>query len=298
MMRLLRIGFIGAGSIVPTHLAALESLGRNEVVAICSRTAERARGVAAERRLAVYTDPQQMLRREKVDAVFVCVPPYAAPGICLLLANGEIPFLVEKPVAALDSKLACQVADEIDKRKLVAAVGYHLRGLDFLDELRREIVLRPPELVVARWMGPTPDSEWWGRREMSGGQVIEQMTHLYDLARKLVSNATVVAASTARGSTTAIVRFDSGPIGAFINTHHAPNTQVELELVPIGTVRLDSAELADGRRLHVRRSPYEVQAEAFLDAVQAGDPSLVLATYRDGLATYLLTRAVVQASGD
>ena len=45
-----------------------------------------------------------------------------------------------------------------------------------------------------------------------------------------------------------------------------------------------------------RRDPYEVQAEAFLDAVEAGDPGRVLATYRDALATDRLTRSVVAAA--
>jgi hypothetical protein len=45
------------------------------------------------------------------------------------------------------------------------------------------------------------------------------------------------------------------------------------------------------------RDPYEVQAEAFLDAVDAGDPGRVLSSYADALATDRLTRAVVAATG-
>ena len=52
-----------------------------------------------------------------------------------------------------------------------------------------------------------------------------------------------------------------------------------------------------GHRVTNARDPYEVQAEAFLDAVESGDPSRVLATYRDALATDRLTRSVVAASG-
>ena len=45
------------------------------------------------------------------------------------------------------------------------------------------------------------------------------------------------------------------------------------------------------------RDPYEVQAEAFLDAVEAGDPGRVLSSYSDALKTDRLTRAVVAATG-
>ena len=61
------------------------------------------------------------------------------------------------------------------------------------------------------------------------------------------------------------------------------------------TLTLDDAS---GRRVvEPRRNPWEVQAEAFLDAVAASDPSLVLSTYADALRTDRLTRAVVVAAG-
>ena len=46
-----------------------------------------------------------------------------------------------------------------------------------------------------------------------------------------------------------------------------------------------------------KRDPYELQAAAFLDAVEADDPSAVLSTYADALQTDRLTRAVVAATG-
>jgi hypothetical protein len=56
----------------------------------------------------------------------------------------------------------------------------------------------------------------------------------------------------------------------------------------------------DGRSVRTippGRDPYEVQAGAFLDAVDAGDPARVLSTYADALRTDRLTRAVVAATG-
>ena len=53
-----------------------------------------------------------------------------------------------------------------------------------------------------------------------------------------------------------------------------------------------------GRRGRAARTgSYEVQAEAFLDAVEARDPSRVLSSYPDALRTDRLTRAVVAATG-
>ena len=48
---------------------------------------------------------------------------------------------------------------------------------------------------------------------------------------------------------------------------------------------------------HAAGDPYETQAAAFLDAVEAGDPGRVLSTYGDALLTDRLTRAVVAVTG-
>lgn len=284
-------------------MAALASLDRAEVVAICSRNPDHAREAAGGRGLKVYTDVDVMLRQEHPDAVYVCVPPHAAPAICLKLAQSSVPFLVEKPVAALDRTVACQVACEVERRDLVAAVGYHLRALDFLEGVRAAVRDDPPGLLVASWVDKTPQSDWWAVPELSGGQVIEQMTHFYDLARSLVGDGEVVAAANTASSTSALIRFRSGAIGSFVNSHHAAvDSTIALALVPVGTIRLDTTHKVwtlehSGQATTPRRNPYAVQAAAFIDAVAVGDPARVLATYRDGLATHLLTQQVVTASG-
>jgi hypothetical protein len=56
----------------------------------------------------------------------------------------------------------------------------------------------------------------------------------------------------------------------------------------------------DGTSVRARRAetdPYQTQAMAFIDAVQARDPGRVLSTYADALKTDHLTRAVVAATG-
>jgi myo-inositol 2-dehydrogenase / D-chiro-inositol 1-dehydrogenase len=322
--RRLRVAFLGAGSIVPQHLTALDRLDRTELVGVMSRTAERALATTAGRGTPTYTDMARLLDEQRPDAVYVCTPPYRTPEACDLLIGRGIPFLVEKPLAARDGDAPPRIADAIERSGLVVAVGYCWRGLDFLPEVRRRLTERPPELVLARWLDDTPGPDWWGRVDQGGGQVVEQATHLYDLARHLVGEATVVgAASTAVppsppgrqvdvvGSTSAALRFASGAVGSFVSTRLVAPPIIELELVSHDlrtTIRLATeretlswdvifTEPAGVASAANERDPYEVQAEAFLDAVEAGDPDRVLATYRDALATDRLTRAVVAATG-
>ena len=322
--RPLRVAFAGAGWIVPKHLAALDRLGRTEVVGIMSRTTERAAATAAGRGIPTFTELDRLLDETRPDAVFLCLPPYRSPAACASVIERGLPFLVEKPLAALDADAPGRIADAIERSGLVVAVGYHWRGLDVLPEVRRRLAERPPELVLGRWIDGTPGPDWWGRVGQGGGQVVEQATHLYDLARHLVGEASVVGATSTAvppmpagrmidvvGSTAAVLRFESGAVGSFVNTRRTEPPVIELELVSPDlrtTIRIKTEQEAlawevvfvtpDGvERVPNRRDPYEVQAEAFLDAVDAGDPARVLTTYRDALATDRLTRAVVAAAG-
>ncbi len=207
-------------------------------------------------------------------------------------------------------------------RGLVVAVGYQLRSLEALPEVRARLAANPARLVTARWNDATPPPAWWRREVDGGGQVIEQATHLYDLARLLVGEAEVVGAASLHetpatppgadvaDASAAVLRFDTGAVGTFANTRRQSTPVVEISFSSDGlvtTIRKASpdplsweVELRDGAdvtRLPPGRDPYEIQAEAFLDAVVAGDPSAVPSTYADALLTDRLTRAVVAATG-
>ena len=112
-------------------------------------------------------------------------------------------------------------------------------------------------------------------------------------------------------STAAVLRFESGAVGSFANTRRVASPVIEIEfvsdrLLTTLTKRPDRgqgdwhATFDNGtviHAIHAERDPYEIQAAAFLDAVEAGDPRLVLSTYGDALRTDRLTRAVVTATG-
>ena len=52
------------------------------------------------------------------------------------LVQAGIPFLTEKPLAASDAAGPARLAAAIERAGLVVAVGYHLRALDILTEVR------------------------------------------------------------------------------------------------------------------------------------------------------------------
>jgi myo-inositol 2-dehydrogenase / D-chiro-inositol 1-dehydrogenase len=319
---LLRLGLIGAGWITPMHLDALDRLGRTTLVGVVASHLDSARATAQPRGAAAFDDVERMLDESRPDVVYIAVPPSVSIVACEAVIARRIPFLVEKPLAAMDAEGPRRVAEKIVRAGLVVTVGYHLRSLEQLPEVRDRLAANPAKLVAARWTDGTPAPVWWLRSEVGGGQVIEQATHFYDLARHLVGEASVVGAVALReeptvpvgadvaDATAAILRFDAGAIGAFTNTRRQSTHVVDISFTSDGALTIIrrtsplphiwEVEMRDGDSSTVLppgRDPYEIQAERFLDAVEAGDPSAVPAPYDDAVRTDALTRAVVAATG-
>jgi predicted dehydrogenase len=318
----IRLGLVGTGWITDLHLQALDRLARTELVGVVSGLPERGRAIADRWGGTPFGDVARMLDKAAPDAVYICQPPNRAASVLEPVIRRGIPFLTEKPLAA-GAADAERIGALLEGGDLVAAVGYQWRGLDFLPMVRERLAAHPARLVLGRWTGATPGPAWWRHVAESGGQVVEQATHLYDLARHLLGEATVLAAASDRlprpalpdadvdDLAAALVRFQSGAIGSFVNTSILSGDQVELELLGDGermTIRLNAGPIRQRWTLAIEdaagttaveagRDPYEVQAEAFLDAVASGDRGRVLSTYADALRTDRLTRAVVAAAG-
>lgn len=318
----IRLGLIGAGWIAGLHLEALDRLGRTELVGVLSGTGPGAGAVTSRWGGTRYDDLERMFDEARLDVAYVCVPPFRAVAIGERLVERGIPFLTEKPLAATDADGPARLAASIERAGLVVAVGYHLRALDIIPEVRTRLAAKPPGLIVAWWLGGTPPPRWWSVADEGGGQVVEQATHLFDLARYLMGEAVVIGAASSRtapstpgvdvaDATAAVLRFESGAIGSFSNSRRIPTGVVGAELASDGLMTtLTKGDLSqgdwhatfdDGARLierHAKRDPYEIQAAAFLDAVEARDPGRVLSGYSDALKTDRLTRAVVAATGE
>ena len=128
MTRPLRWGFIGASNIAERVIAALRKIEGQDLVAVCSRSAERARAFAAEQGLpSAQTDLSAFLRDGRFDAVYVsstnelhCEQTLAA------LAHG-CHVMCEKPLA-MNLADAARMVGEARARGLVLATNHHLRA--------------------------------------------------------------------------------------------------------------------------------------------------------------------------
>lgn len=96
----LRVGIVGCGEAAQWHISAMLKINNVELVTICDRNEDLARGVAERFHInRYYADFSEMLDREKVDMVDICTPPQTHPVLATQAMEAGCHVLTEKPMA-------------------------------------------------------------------------------------------------------------------------------------------------------------------------------------------------------
>jgi predicted dehydrogenase len=267
---------------------------------------------------AAFSNIEDLIDRRRPDAVWICVTPDRHGPLEFALIDARVPFFVEKPLS-VDLATAENIAHRLDGSRLVTAVGYKFRALDTLPRVRELLEDTPARMVLAQWHDSLPPPAWWHHVEQSGGQVVEQATHLLDLARFLVGEAEVVSANGARWPrmdapdsdvpdvSAAFLRFPTanGPVPGVLSATSLlrGRPSIHLQLICAGRA-LTISERAllidtgrDTEQILTTVDPFHAEDAAFIAAVQSNDPSRVLCSYADALQTHRLACAVRAAQG-
>jgi predicted dehydrogenase len=313
MARVTRVGFVGAGSVAQRHADSLSLFADVTIGGVTDVTASRARALADAHGAVAYADVATMLEHEPLDAVYVCVPPFAhGPPERAVLGAG-LPLFVEKPLA-LDLTVAEELAAAVRDAGVVTATGYHWRYLDGIEPAREVLAGAPARIVIGAWLDTVPPPAWWSQRRLSGGQTIEQTTHLLDVVLELVGDVIRVHATAGRTArrdfpdadvddvTTAILRFRTGAVGTLASSCLLPRKlRAGVELIGDG-VRVELSEAActieagGPARTWVHGGGAKVRVDRdFIDAVQGG-PNRIRAPYDSALRTHRLAVAIARSA--
>lgn len=308
-----RVGVVGAGGIASRHIGNLMTFADVRVVAITDPERDRAEAQAARCGAAVAATLDELLVQHRLDALYICVPPFAHGEPELRAAELGIPFFVEKPLS-VDGDTAERIAAAVAARGLVTAVGYHWRYLDITERAHALLRETPPRLVLGYWIDGTPPPAWWRDDARSGGQMVEQTTHVFDLARLLVgevSRVTAISARTDRPAfpdaticdvSAATLEFSGGAIGTVASTCLLtwPH-RIGLHLFGEGlAMELSEFELMVdvGQGRPVQRAegdPFVREDRDFINAVQ-GKPNCIRAPYAEAMQSHRLALAATESA--
>ncbi|MGO4369806.1 Gfo/Idh/MocA family protein [Paenibacillus sp. 2TAB19] len=312
----LNIGIVGTGWFGRMHAEKLAKLEGVKVAAFTATSQEKADQEAAKYEDARgYSSIHTMLDDRKLDAVYICVPPFAHGEIERALVERGIPFLVEKPLAA-DEQTPAELLKEIESKKLITSVGYHFRYMDGTSRAQELLRERTVGMALGYWMGSMPGVSWWRKMEGSGGQFVEQTTHIVDLLRYTLGEVSEVYAAygsrimadVEQGVTvpdvgTVTLKLVNGAVATISNTCAIPaGDRAGLHIYTNkGVLELSHGGLLDvesGRKTEYanRTNPYELENEAFLHAVRTGDVSRIRSTYEDAWLTHRVTIAANQSA--
>lgn len=303
-----RVGFIGAGGIANAHMNALQAVEDARIVAIADINKDRADFYASRFLAKAYYDSKEMIESEKLDALYVCVPPFAHEDQEIVAAEKGIHLFVEKPVALTFEK-ARSVRNAIKENKVISAVGYHWRYQSNTQRAKEILAGKTIGMVLGYWMGGFPEVAWWRRMEESGGQMVEQTTHIFDLARYICGEVKEVFAAYANRSSrkiprfnindvgTATLKFVNGTVGTISNTSvlsvpytvglHVIARDLVLEIHgDLKVIEPGHTEIFSGGQNSILE-----ENRVFINAVKTGDASLIQSTYEDAVKTLAVTLA-------
>ncbi len=312
---MLRIGLIGTGGISAVHLRYLKKREDVHIAALCDIVPEHLERRQREFGGTGYDDLHKMLAHEQLDAVWLCTPPQVRRAPLLDCARRGIPVMCEKPVER-DAALAAQIADELDALGARVQIGYVLRCMPIVQELRAAWRDDHVHVVQSHYSCPMSIERtmpaWFFDKALSGGALVDQATHNFDLLRYLLGDVVDTGGMAANpvqakqpgytiDETLALtLRFASGVLCTHVHSWVADAWRNEMVFggekrlyrlnIFAGTLRIEDKDGArdvtqDGARM------YEFENERFLNMVTSGDWSTNPCTYADGLRTLQLTLA-------
>jgi predicted dehydrogenase len=196
-MKVLRTGLLGCGNFANVHAQIANKLPEEvELVAFCDRNEEKTKDFQAKYapNAATFTDHQAMFERANLDLVIVSLPPYGHSDEVRLAAERGVHILMEKPIA-LTSEHAWEMVERVEGAKIKTQVGFMFRFGEAVERFKAMQAAGETGavgLMSARYFCNSLHADWWRMKDKSGGQLVEQVIHMFDLLRYLGGEPTAV----------------------------------------------------------------------------------------------------------
>lgn len=307
----IRIGFIGTGGIAQSHVRALQACPQAQIAWVYDVNQDAARQMAEVTGAQVAESPDALLDSARIDAVYLCTPPFARGTLEETAAERGIALFVEKPLG-LDEQTVRRKEAVIRQSGIIHAVGYCIRYYDTIQEARRYLQHKSIHVIQAHRFGTSHPAAWWWQLDKSGGHLVDAVTHQVDLIRYLAGEFQEVYANFGRsvldrtspdttiydgGALT--FRMASGAVGTITESCVSPierGSVIKLigEDFSLSIASNHQVTIADAAGSVTHSSEQNMmieQARAFLSAVETGNQALIASDYRDARQTLRFTLA-------
>ncbi|MBQ8869551.1 MAG: Gfo/Idh/MocA family oxidoreductase [Oscillospiraceae bacterium] len=193
---MLRVGIVGCGSIFTMHATSCDHLENAQLVGVCDIKKDRADAAAKKYGVTAYYDYKQLIEKENLDVVHVCVPHYMHPVISHYALEHGVNVLCEKPMS-IDYESGEANVKLAAERNLRYGIIFQCRYNNTSRLVKENLGNgRLGKVISARctltWCKPDSYyalSDWKGTWEKEGGGVIiDQAIHSLDLVNWFIDS--------------------------------------------------------------------------------------------------------------
>ena len=195
-MKKLRVAVIGCGRISDRHLLPASILEEAELVACCDIKEDRALEAAKKYGIKAYTDYKEMIDKETLDVIHVCLPHYLHTKVASYAFMRGINALSEKPMD-IDYASAEGAVKLAKEKGVLYGVIFQCRYNNSAQLVKKaltsgklgKIITARSTLTWTRSDDYYSKSDWKGTWDKEGGGVIiDQAIHSIDLVNWMVDS--------------------------------------------------------------------------------------------------------------
>ena len=174
---------IGSGFIGAVHAAAISRIDECKLVAVADINETAGEKVAADFNCMFYTDAEEMLKKEDIDIIHICLPSYLHEEYVQLSAKYKKHVLCEKPFSlTVDS--AKRMADLCEKADVKLMVAQTVRWWPEFMELKKRYdrgEFGEIHMAYSSRLAQHPNWSTWHRDpQKSGGSLFDLNMHNLD----------------------------------------------------------------------------------------------------------------------
>ncbi|WMJ87512.1 Gfo/Idh/MocA family protein [Anaerocolumna sp. MB42-C2] len=197
----MKIAIVGCGGIAKVHAECIHQLENLDMIAYADIKTERARNFADQYGGKVYNTLEEMLEKEKIDALHICTPHYLHVPMAVYALERGIHVFMEKPPVISASQFNELQAVKSDKR---LGICFQNRYNPSIIQVKKMISSGETGKIngvrgIVNWSRSKEyytESGWRGNLATEGGGVlINQSIHTLDLLAYLLGTPVSVDAT-------------------------------------------------------------------------------------------------------
>ena len=229
-MKKIRTAIIGPGKVAHLHAKGILNCENAELAAICGRTPSKTEAFAAQYGIRPYSDPEEMIKSEKVEALIVCTPHPNHRDPVVRAARFGVHCLIEKPMASTlqDCDDMLEAARQYQVKLGVVSQRRFYEPVKRMKEAIDQGKIGQPVLghiVILGWRDEAyyKSDPWRGKWNTEGGGIlVNQAPHQLDLFQWLMGPIDEVYGIVqnlnhpyveVEDTAIAVVRFKNGGVG-------------------------------------------------------------------------------------